>query len=318
MNFDVFNGDADGIGSLIQLRLAEPMESGLITGVKRDIALVQQVPTDRPVSVTALDISLAKNRKAVDALLVAGSSVDYTDHHSYGDSLPEHPNFTAHIDTSATTCTGLLVNHRLSRRFERWAIVCAFGDNLNEVARGLCQVQQLSDEQTRQLQQFGVAVNYNAYGSTVEDLHYHPADLYRSLLPYEDPLDCIADGQSVFQPLYQAYCDDMNKGLAAPVVSDGDSAFVVELPDEAWARRVSGVLGNELANRHPERAVAILSRNAQGGYTASIRAPLNNRQGASDLAGRFPSGGGRAAAAGINHLDDGQLDEFLKALHAFW
>ncbi len=37
---DVFNGDADGICALTQLRNAEPLESTLITGVKRDIALV--------------------------------------------------------------------------------------------------------------------------------------------------------------------------------------------------------------------------------------------------------------------------------------
>ncbi|MGB5082223.1 MAG: acetyltransferase, partial [Burkholderiales bacterium] len=35
---DVFNGDADGLCSLRQLRLAEPAESQLVTGVKRDIS----------------------------------------------------------------------------------------------------------------------------------------------------------------------------------------------------------------------------------------------------------------------------------------
>ena len=38
--FDIFNGDADGICALTQLRNAEPLESTLITGVKRDIELV--------------------------------------------------------------------------------------------------------------------------------------------------------------------------------------------------------------------------------------------------------------------------------------
>ncbi len=38
--YDVFNGDADGICALHQLRLSEPRASVLITGVKRDIALV--------------------------------------------------------------------------------------------------------------------------------------------------------------------------------------------------------------------------------------------------------------------------------------
>jgi len=33
--YDVFNGDADGICALHQLRLAEPREATLVTGVKR-------------------------------------------------------------------------------------------------------------------------------------------------------------------------------------------------------------------------------------------------------------------------------------------
>ena len=39
--YDVFNGDADGICALIQLRLAEPADTTLITGVKRDTALAR-------------------------------------------------------------------------------------------------------------------------------------------------------------------------------------------------------------------------------------------------------------------------------------
>ena len=32
--YDVFNGDADGICALLQLRKVEPLDSHLITGVK--------------------------------------------------------------------------------------------------------------------------------------------------------------------------------------------------------------------------------------------------------------------------------------------
>ena len=39
MLFDVFNGDADGICALLQLRLERPLATQLITGVKRDIQL---------------------------------------------------------------------------------------------------------------------------------------------------------------------------------------------------------------------------------------------------------------------------------------
>ena len=65
MHFDVFNGDADGIIALVQLRLAEPKESTLITGVKRDISLLKQVDVETADTITVLDISLEKN---IDAL----------------------------------------------------------------------------------------------------------------------------------------------------------------------------------------------------------------------------------------------------------
>ena len=46
MHYDVFNGDADGICALLQLRLEMPLVSTRITGIKRDIALLGRVPAD--------------------------------------------------------------------------------------------------------------------------------------------------------------------------------------------------------------------------------------------------------------------------------
>eukprot|EP00487_Bulimina_marginata_P011750 TRINITY_DN7573_c0_g1_i1.p1 TRINITY_DN7573_c0_g1~~TRINITY_DN7573_c0_g1_i1.p1 ORF type:complete len:107 (+),score=7.45 TRINITY_DN7573_c0_g1_i1:236-556(+) len=63
MHYDVFNGDADGIIALLQLRLAAPKDSTLITGVKRDISLLKQVDVSKATAVTVLDISLGKNIK---------------------------------------------------------------------------------------------------------------------------------------------------------------------------------------------------------------------------------------------------------------
>jgi len=51
---DVFIGDAHDIYPLIQLRLAEPANATLITGVKRDIALVRQLPASEPVNAQVL------------------------------------------------------------------------------------------------------------------------------------------------------------------------------------------------------------------------------------------------------------------------
>ena len=316
--YDVINGDADGICALIQLRLAEPAKATLITGVKRDIALVKHVPTGEPAQVNILDISLDKNRGAVDKLLAAGCSVFYVDHHFPGENLPDHHNFTALIDTQPTTCTSLLVDQHLGGRFRNWAIAAAFGDNLNSVAEKLALEAGLSADQTADLKTLGVCVNYNGYGATVDDLHFHPADLYLEFVKFEDPLKLIAFAPPAWQKLRDGYKADMVSGLAAPVLAENDSSLVVKLPNEPWARRVSGVLGNELANRNADKACGIVTENADGSYLVSIRAPLNNRAGADELARKFPSGGGRKAAAGINALPENQLNEFLNAIAEFW
>ncbi|MDS1309477.1 DHH family phosphoesterase [Marinobacter xiaoshiensis] len=316
--YDVFNGDADGICALIQLRLAEPKDSTLITGVKRDIALVRQLPTLAPLSVTVLDVSLDKNREAVDALLAARAEVFYVDHHFPGDTLPDHPGFTALIDTQPTTCTSLLIDQHLGGQYHNWAITAAFGDNLNAVGEELAEKAGLSSAQADALKALGVCINYNGYGSTVADLHFHPADLYREFVKFSDPLDLIASEPVAWQQLRDGYEADMAKGLAAPVLNETATSLVVQLPDDPWARRVSGVLGNELANRNPGKACAIVTDSANGYYLVSIRAPLNNRTGADEVARQFPTGGGRKAAAGVNELPHGQLDGFVRVMASFW
>jgi len=316
--YDVFNGDADGICALIQLRLAEPATTKLITGVKRDISLARQVPTTEPARVNILDISLDKNREAVDMLLAACSSVFYVDHHYPGEQLPQAEGFTALIDTHATICTALLMDQYLEGRFHHWAITAAFGDNLGAVGEELAQKAGLSAEQTEALRVLGVCINYNGYGSSTEDLRFHPADLYREFLAFANPLDLIASQSVALQKLLDGYKADITKGLSAPVREETATSLVVKLPDEPWARRVSGVLGNELANRNPDKACGIVTENADSSYLVSIRAPLNNRTGADEVAREFPTGGGRKAAAGINELPANQLEAFLGAMASFW
>src|SRR6185312_14929592 len=78
-SYDVFNGDADGICALHQLRLADPVDSELVTGLKRDIELLKAVPAERGDVVTVLDVSLDRNRAALAALLERGVRVRYFD-----------------------------------------------------------------------------------------------------------------------------------------------------------------------------------------------------------------------------------------------
>ena len=133
---DVFNGDADGICALIQLRLAEPRDSVLVTGVKRDIALLQQVRSQAGDGITVLDIALEKNSTALQAVLATGASVFYCDHHFPGD-LPVHPRLTTLINTAPEVCTSLLVDTYLRQAHAHWAVVGAFGDNLHSSAMAL-------------------------------------------------------------------------------------------------------------------------------------------------------------------------------------
>ncbi|MCB1829773.1 MAG: acetyltransferase, partial [Gammaproteobacteria bacterium] len=88
-DIDVFNGDADGICALQQLRLAQPCQSTLVTGVKRDISLLQQVEGGAGDHITVLDISLDKNREALVRLLAQGARLSYYDHH-YAGEIPIH------------------------------------------------------------------------------------------------------------------------------------------------------------------------------------------------------------------------------------
>ena len=72
-SFDVFNGDADGICALTQLRLANPVNSELVTGVKRDIKLLDRVNAAAGDELNVLDISLDKNRAGLLKLLDDGA-----------------------------------------------------------------------------------------------------------------------------------------------------------------------------------------------------------------------------------------------------
>ncbi|MGD8795673.1 MAG: acetyltransferase, partial [Thiohalophilus sp.] len=130
---DVFNGDADGICALHQLRLAEPHDSQLVTGVKRDISLLNKVQAGAGDLITVLDISLDKNRDDLVRLLDSGARVRYFDHH-YAGEIPQHPSLEVHIDTDPNICSSLLVSRSLNDAYLPWAVTAAFGDNLFESA----------------------------------------------------------------------------------------------------------------------------------------------------------------------------------------
>jgi hypothetical protein len=311
-DIDIFNGDADGICALTQLRNAEPRESTLITGVKRDIQLVGKAEIAAGDRVTALDISFDKNRDGVLRALEAGAEVFYVDHHFAGD-VPEHDRLTTLIDTDANVCTSLLVNGHLRGKYVEWAVTGAFGDNLKASARTIAEPLGLAEEKLSLLDDLGTYINYNGYGSSLDDLHFAPASLFELVRPYRTPFAFIEGDRETFEKLETGYREDMASAAALEPTRADDETAVFILPNEAWARRVSGVYSNDLANGSPGRAHAVLTEREDGTYLVSVRAPLENKQGADELCRRFPTGGGRAAAAGINALPGDQLGAFMDA-----
>ncbi|KKD61347.1 acetyltransferase [Grimontia sp. AD028] len=319
MHYDVFNGDADGILSLIQLRKHAPKRSILITGVKRDIKLLQKVAKEKNISgVTILDISMEKNLDALHELLDREIPIFYCDHHRTGE-VPQGDNFTALINLDAQVCTSLLINKHIGGRYVHWAIAGAFGDNLNAQAEALAQECALQVEQTEFLKELGVLINYNGYGAELSDLHIEPAELFVQLMQYESPFDLLEDTDSPYYLLKRGYESDANNLEKLEASFTTISAEVYVLPSEAWARRISGVFGNELANKSPSKAHAVLTLNSSGeDYTVSVRAPLENRVGADEVCSQFATGGGRKAAAGINQLPKSEVKNFVQALNQFY
>jgi len=313
MHYDIFNGDADGIISLLQLRLSNPLASTLITGVKRDIQLLKKVSIEVDDTVTVLDISMEKNSEALRKVLDKGVDVFYVDHHRAG-HIPVNEHLTALIDLDANACTALIVDQYLKGQFHDWAICAAYGDNLFAKADQLALAAGYNDAEAALLKELGTLINYNGYGAELVDLHFDPADLYRALLKYPSPFDLFDDESSPYYLLKEAYQADLNRALAIPDMHNSELFSVIELPDQKWSRRISGVYGNLLANQEPNRAFAVLTKNAQGGYLVSLRAPLNNKQGAGDVCSQFETGGGREAAAGINHLPCELLSTFVETV----
>ncbi len=297
------------------MRLAQPREAELVTGVKRDVKLVSRIEADVRAGdeLTVLDISHKTNADALGRLLARGVHCRYFDHHAAG-YLPKHPNLTAHIDTAADTCTSLIVDKHLSGAHRIWAVVAAFGDNLIEPAIRAAQPLDLDHTELARLHELGDCINYNAYGETVDDLHYHPADLYEAIRPYSDPRQFMVD-EPVFEVLKSACNEDLYRACAIKPEYADDAAALYVLPDSAWSRRVNGVFGNRLAHDAPQRAHAVLVAKT-GGYTVSVRAPVTRPAGADELCSRFATGGGRKGAAGINLLPESGVAAFADAFRA--
>ncbi len=307
---DVFNGDADGICALQQLRLHQPQpEARLITGVKRDIALLDRLKDTAASRITVLDISLDRNRDALEQLLLNRNLVFYADHHYSGD-IPDSSFLKAHIDPSPHLCTSLIIDRLLAGKFRTWAITGAFGDNLDEVAGEYARAINLQTAEIQKLREIGLLLNYNGYGFSIEDLLVHPSDLFREVQHYPDPFSFYQDS-AILRNLRVEYERDMANAAGLRPFRIYATGRVFWLPEATWSRRVVGVFANQMVREQPDRAHATVIVNPDGSLWVSVRAPLTTRKGADTLCRQFVTGGGRAAAAGINKLPAHEAETFF-------
>lgn len=314
-DYDVFNGDADGICALVQLRQLEPRDAILVTGVKRDISLLKQVDAVDGDRITVLDISMEKNQSDLVRLLSKGANIFYVDHHAAG-KVPVSASLMSLINESSDISTSLLVNNYLRGARLGWGVVGTFGDNLKNVAHEMLSSSSISSDQVVLLEKLGIYMNYNGYGADLSDLHFTPKELYQLVVGYDDPLDFITDSREHFEKLEAGYKQDFAAVTSLKPLRVNTSTAIYMLPNQPWARRVSGVFSNDLTNQHPGRAHAVMTEKSSGSYLVSVRAPLLNKQGASKLCSQFATGGGREAAAGINDLPGDQLNSFIDKFEA--
>ncbi len=314
--YDLFNGDADGICALHQLRLADPKpDAVIITGVKRDINLLARLQDVSDGLITILDISLDKNRGDLVRLLDRNNHVTYIDHH-FGGDIPDNPLLTAHINPAADICTSLIVDSLLDGRHRKWAVCGAFGDNMFQSAYKAASTLFLNEKEVDRLRELGELLNYNGYGQSVDDLHFAPDDLYRSLHGYQDPLDYCSSPTLV--KLRDGFNKDLGLANEQQVIDPNRKNKLYHFPGKPWSNRIVGIFSNMRARKSPDRAHAVLIDNPDGTLRISVRAPLNNPKDADTLCRQFPTGGGRAAAAGINNLPSENKDDFAAAFYSIF
>ena len=306
---DVFNGDADGITALHQWRQEYPVTAALVTGIKRDILLLENISAIKNQELTVFDISLKSNLKFLDAHLDLHNRITWIDHHQTGTPLPEHPSLTLHIDQAPGTCTSNIVNRLLNGKYIKWAVVGAFGDSLHNLGEELAKKAGCSGSEKQELEELGILVNYNAYGESIEDLHFSPSRVYLEIRNFAEPSDFCRTSE-LFKGLRRGFKDDFANLENVQMEDFQSRGAIYYLPDEKWARRIVGTYANQVSSQHPNRPHAIL-RKKRGGWLVSVRAPETNPFGADLLCASFETGGGRAKAAGINILPDDQLSKFI-------
>ena len=286
MRWFAYNGDADGICSMVQWGLVHGVDGNRVTGVKRDIELLDRIDPSKGDEVIVMDISLARNHSMAQKFAQNGANITWFDHHLAGENIES---ISAHIDTSDNVCTAGIVEQHLGVE-SSWAQVALHGDGLSK------------HSSIPEYKELGELLNYNGYGADLTDLHFHPDDLMMLCLESKTPEQFMLS--TAFVKLKEGFDSDMSN---ADSIVEKDGFFL--LPNEAWARRVVGVMAHRINEKGTGPHVIAIDKGST--FQVSIR----GKNGIGELCAMF-GGGGRATAGGIDNLPKAEITALMNEVNS--
>ena len=286
MRWYAYNGDADGICSMVQWGLVYGIEGQRVTGVKRDIELLERVNPNPNDEIIVMDISLARNHARAVELSTQGFDITWFDHHLAGDPIDA---IATHIDTSSDVCTARIVEKYLGVESD-WAQVALHGDGLSPHSN------------KPEFKELGELLNYNGYGADLSDLHFHPDDLLLLCLQAKTPQNFM-DTQA-FMTLKNGFEADLSN---AKNIEPSNGYYL--LPDEAWARRVVGVMAHRINESGDGPHVIAIDKGE------TLQVSIRGSEGIGELCKMY-GGGGRATAGGIDALPKSEITALMKEVNS--
>ena len=286
MRWYVYNGDADGICSMVQWGLVYGIEGHRITGVKRDIELLERVNPESDDEIIVMDISLARNHARAVELSSQGFDITWFDHHLAGEPID---GIATNIDTSADVCTARIVEKFLGVESD-WAQVALHGDGLSV------------HSSKPEFKELGELLNYNGYGADLSDLHFHPDELLLLCLQAETPQNFM-DTQA-FITLKKGFESDLSNSKN---IEPNNGYYL--LPNKAWARRVVGVMAHRINESGDGPHVIAIDKGE------TLQVSIRGNKGIGELCKKF-GGGGRATAGGIDALPKSEITALMKEVNS--
>jgi nanoRNase/pAp phosphatase (c-di-AMP/oligoRNAs hydrolase) len=286
MGWYAYNGDADGICSMVQWGLVYGIEGHRVTGVKRDIELLERVNPNPDDEIIVMDISLARNHARAVELSTQGFDITWFDHHLAGEPID---GITTNIDTSANVCTAVIVEKFLGLESD-WAQVALHGDGLSV------------HSSKPEFKELGELLNYNGYGADLSDLHFHPDELLLLCLQAKTPQNFM-DTQA-FMTLKNGFESDLSNAIN---IEPRNGYYL--LPNESWARRVVGVMAHRINESGDGPHVIAIDKGE------TLQVSIRGSEGIGELCKMF-GGGGRATAGGIDALPKSEITALMKEVNS--